>query len=394
MSENLKNAKIIPAFEEMDKTVAIAFSSSNFYVPYLSVVLLSLADHASNDRNYDIVVFTQDINDYNKEILKELICCKNISLRFFDVSDFFKNKDIYTPIHVSSVTVETYYRLLTPVIFAAYSKVIFMDSDTLIVDDVSKLYDVNVSGYPLAASRELLFQSAFNEAGRNIPEFLKTLGLKNPEKYFQAGVILFNNVYFNKNNLSEILLNNIQNYKYEMVDQDALNQICQENALIINNKWNYVPLSEKYKSALKFMPEDDKKVYFSVKKPGIIHFIGAYWKPWCIVENKYDHIWWAYSRKSPYYEECIRRLCEYKISEKIKNVEMQYNNVARNNEFPKEYIIEIIRNIYNLGKNRVRYLKYSLFKNLSWGKKRKKYKEKKKKIKNEIKQAKRILRKR
>jgi len=394
MSENLKYERVMPAFNNIEKTVAIAFSSSNYYVPYLSVVLSSLVNHCSSDKNYDIIVFTQDINVYNQETLKNLVKQKNVSLRFFNVSDFFNNKNIYVPQHVTSLTIETYYRLLAPMIFSAYPKVIFCDSDTLILDDVAKLYDMDIAQHPLAATRELLFQSAFIEAGRNIPEFLATLGLNNPEKYFQAGVVLFNNNYFNQNNLSLKLLDNIQNNTYEMVDQDALNQICQEKALLISNRWNYVPLSEKYKSALKFMPEKDKQEYFSVKEPGIIHFIGAYWKPWCVVENKYDHIWWSYCRKTPYYEEALRRLCEYGISKKIKDIEALHNDAVLVNGLVSEDVFEVIRNIYNLGKNKIRYLKYSFIKNFSWGKKRKKYKEKRRKIKNEIKQAKRILKSR
>lgn len=387
MSENLKNTKITPAFKEMKKTVAVAFSSSNFYVPYLSVVLMSLADHASEDRNYDIVIFTQDINDYNKEALKDLVCRKNISLRFFYVSDFFKGKDIYVPRHISSVTIETYYRLLAPMIFTAYPKVIFMDSDTLIIEDISNLYDTDVSKYPLAATRELLFQSALTEGERNISEFLDTLGLKDPEKYFQAGVILFNNKYFNENNLSEKLLENIQNKKYEMVDQDALNEICQEKALLVSNRWNYAPLSEKSQHFLDFMPETDKKAYLAIKNPGIIHFIGAHWKPWCIVENKYDHIWWRYCRQTPFYEEALKRLCEYGSIKKIKDDENVAKKVA---EFRFE-VFNAISNVANYSKNKLLYIKYSLLKVFSLGGKRKKFDDKKQKLGVLIKHAKSIM---
>ena len=54
MDTNFKGLK--PAF--IDNYTAIAMSSSDEYLPYLSVCLQSLVDNASDKHNYDIVIFS------------------------------------------------------------------------------------------------------------------------------------------------------------------------------------------------------------------------------------------------------------------------------------------------------------------------------------------------
>ena len=310
------NSIIEPAFKNIDNSVAVAFSSSNFYVPYLSVVLFSLVQSSSKDINYDIVVFTQDISDENQKTLKSFICKENISLRFFNVKEIFKNKEIYTPVDVPTVTLETYFRVMAPAVFEKYPKVLFCDSDTLIREDIAQLYRMDISEYPLAATEELLFQSAFIQAKRNVNEFLKTLGLSNPRRYFQAGVILFNCDYCNRYKFTQTILKKIQKKNYEMVDQDVLNETCEDNFLMLGNEWNYAPISKKSEMFLSYMPDDVKEKYYSINNPKIIHFIGAYWKPWNTIDNNYDREWWMTARKSPYYEELITRLSNNSIDKK------------------------------------------------------------------------------
>ena len=66
-----ENCDIKPAFET--NNIAIACSSSNEYVPYLSVWLKSLEEHTCTQYNYDVIVFERSITDENKRILIQQI---------------------------------------------------------------------------------------------------------------------------------------------------------------------------------------------------------------------------------------------------------------------------------------------------------------------------------
>ncbi len=367
----LNEYKIEPHFKDIENTVAVAFSSSDYYAPYLSALLLSLAAHTSQDTNYDIVVFTRDMSDFNQKYLKSLIEKKNISLRFLNVSKLFENKQLYVPFYL---TLETYFRIMAPLVFANYPKVLFVDSDTLILSDIKELYFTDIEKYPLAAAEELLLQATFNEAGINIPEFMKTLGLKDARRYFQAGVILFNCKYCNENNFSERLLKNISSKNYKIVDQDALNEICADKHLLLSNKWNFAPC-KRSSHLLQFMPADVKEKYMSVKSPKLVHFVGMNWKPWTEIDCEYDYVWWSYAKQTIYYEEILRRLSEFTCS----NIVKEHNSG------------QILRMCINYAKNRKKYLFYKVLSKLAWGGVRQKWKAKSKELKEIIRQTRRYL---
>ena len=288
--------------------IPIAFSASNYYVPYLYVTLNSLKENSSNNINYDIIVLNKDISENNKIYLKNEIESNNITLRFINVESFFDSNKLFLCKAVPSVTIETYYRLLVPIIFKKYKKSIFLDSDTLILSDLEELYNTGLQDYSIAACCEILYQSAEAQANRNYRDHLNEIGVKDPMKFFQAGMLLYNNEYFNKNHYSEILIKKIYSKNYRMVDQDVLNELCTDSVLILNNKWNYPPLDMQTSKFLQYMPKSIEAIYKKITEPKIVHFIGAYWKPWINPSVRYSDVWWRYARGSKYYEIIIKRM--------------------------------------------------------------------------------------
>lgn len=82
-----KNLK--PAFTQCKK--AIVFESSEYFVPYLSVVLLSLLARISQQNCYDIIILTHEIDAYDcRQLLKLTEEFDNVKLRFFDPSQDVK----------------------------------------------------------------------------------------------------------------------------------------------------------------------------------------------------------------------------------------------------------------------------------------------------------------
>lgn len=102
--------------------------------------------------------------------------------------------------------------------------------------------------------------------------------------------------------------------------------------------------------------------YFSARKnPYIVHYAGKI-KPWNNPEVDLAEIWWKYAKFSPFYEEVI-----YKKINSIINV-------------------DVLRDRLNLSWNMLKYIKYNLYSVITFGRKRKKYKQKKKDMKNRLKQ--------
>lgn len=383
-----------PAFK--DNYCAVCFSSSNYYVPYLTTAIHSLIENSNQEWNYDIVIFNKDISETNQTIIKKTYEKENISIRFYSVKTIFEGTNIAVPTHIDTVTIETYYRLLTPYIMKQYNKVLFLDSDIMVLSDVNDLYSKDISQYALAASHEILLEAAHIEAWykaltneeenerkiksveKGVEACLKhvnSVGVENTKDYFQAGVILFNCNYFNKNNYVETLFENIQRRNYGIVDQDALNELCHKNAFILNGQWNFTPLNQG--DYFMHMREENRQIQLAIKEPKILHFVGSGMKPWNLYEGYYHAIWWEYARKTPYYETILTRL--------------QMEKAKKDTSVPTLNIQKYV-NLINYKKNVLKYWKYKFFKNFVTGKTKERYGIKKAHYKNLVRDAKATFR--
>lgn len=393
--------ELAPAFKE--DSISVVFSASDYYAPYLAIALYSLVKNSTANHNYDIVVFTQDISQKNQELLQNVVKRKNVSLRFYQMNDIFAGTDIYTPKHIETVTLETYYRILAPYVLKAYPKSLFLDSDMMILSDVADLYNTDVSDYALAASHEILFEASHIEAQyyalqrcgetKNLREksvklgkqsalkHVQSNGVKETEKYFQAGLILYNNGYFNKNHLVERLFENIQKRDYIIVDQDALNEACYGHTLILNNKWNFTPKEQG--NFYEHMTSENRAKLEAITEPKIVHFVGSKMKPWDFCVGVYHSLWWKYARETPFYETILSRNCIKQSTEKTNA------NISPINQMD---VLRLINKIKSFGKIKRRYFRYCFLKAICFGKARRHYQSKKRETKNILKEIKQLKR--
>lgn len=362
-------------FEEQE--IAIVFAANDHYVPYLTVAIHSLARNSNIKNKYDIFVFSKDISEKNKTTIKEFIEKQNISVRFVDIKDYFKSALKV----VGHITEETYFRLIMPDILKDYNRILYLDADIIILNDIMQLCKIDMKGYPLAATEECMFSGLVNICGDQEKEyFYKKLGLKNLDTYFQAGVLLFDVDYYNNRHLSELLMNRAMTNSYKMMDQDILNEYFNENYIRFGNEWNFTPL-QKHMEEMDYignMSPNIRKKYLAVKNPKLIHYADKY-KPWLYPNENLAYIWWSYARQTPFYEEILLRMIQHNTS-----MAMQ---ISRNVD------LSTIKNVLNLGRNKLKYFRYKLLSKITFGKKRKKYKEKRKKLKTLIKQTKQFFKK-
>lgn len=141
---------ILPAFEK--DNVAAVFSANDLYAPYLSALLQSVKEHSSAEHNYDLLVLHKDISETNRRKLQKQVCGENISLRFINVKRrMTKYKNLPLRGHFRE---ETYFRLLLPDLLPRYDKILYLDSDMIVCEDIAELYAENVENYLLAACKD------------------------------------------------------------------------------------------------------------------------------------------------------------------------------------------------------------------------------------------------
>lgn len=306
--ENVDAAEeTLPAFAE--RNVAIGVSSSNEYVPFLAVYLQSIRANASPEHNYDILVFERDISPAYKRRLADFAEAPNISLRFVNPEHIIRRFDLKFPAHYS---LECYFRLASPLLLKHYKKIIYTDADLVFRTDPAALYAVDVSGYPLAACKDLMWGMMLNmKSSRNWLKYAEqTLKLEKPYEYFNTGVMLLNVEEFNRCDYSYRVLKMAAETQYRILEQDALNAFFQTGIKYLDSAWNFPTLHRQFATSWEFMPMRSALQYEAdAQAPRIIHWAGGF-KPWQYPDEDKAYLWWEYARQTPFYEEILQRMAD------------------------------------------------------------------------------------
>ena len=344
-----------PAFAQ--NNVAIALSANDYYVPYVSALLLSMKTHFSSSRNYDILIMTRDISPISQGHLSDIFeRCENVSVRFINVSRFSKQFDnLFLRGHFA---LETYFRLLMPELMAGYKKVLYLDCDIIVNADLADLYDTDVDGYLLAAAHDADTAGLYNGFEPNKKNYMdNVLKIKKPYEYFQAGVILFNLEMFRSTYSSEEMLTFAASNKWELLDQDVLNYLAQGRYKAVDMAWNVmtdwrrIRIQDIISRAPKYLRDEYMKAHAN---PKVIHYAGPD-KPWQQPSADYAEYFWKYARQTIYYEVLMQRLCaqtvrefapgswEFRAKRKLKDIVWRVGNClfpqyTRRREFIKKLL--------------------------------------------------------
>lgn len=386
---NVQLDPILPAFEK--NNIAVVLSCDKNYVNYLGVTITSLFAHSSKNYNYDILVLHTDITDLQQKEIISISKESNHSIRFIKISNLL-SKDIQEKFFITGhFSQATYYRFFIPYLFKHFEKVVYIDTDLVVNRDIQELYNTELSPqFLLAAVQDvelvrLTLDKSFNGYWS---EYLSdTLRIRNNKNYFNAGVAVFNVKQMLAENITEAFfstLDRIGNPK--LVDQDILNIVCENRVKFLDLRWNVlyqIPIWGKdWKNVL---PCSILNKYLdSFKDPYIIHYAGQI-KPWNDPSNELADYFWLHARNTIFYERIIFD----------NNVKIIKNDITK---FKRKYLGEVdeeveVKELFNYRKTRAKYIYYKILSKICWGKKRKRYKEKRKKFKEEIGRVRRLMKK-
>ena len=312
-----------PAFKK--NNIAIALAANDYFVPYMVTLLQSILENSNLDNNYDILVLTQDISQINRtRIIAPFKKQPNFSVRFIDPTPLIAGYNFYMRGHFS---LETYYRLVLPDLLPNYKKVLYLDSDMVVQADVAQLFDENIDDFLLAACHDADTAGLYNgyEPGKKAYTD-NILKLKDPYQYFQAGVIIFNLEKFRKVYNTNDILKFAVSEKWELLDQDVLNKLCEGQVKFINMEWNVMVDfgGIRQSKIIALAPKWLNTMYIEARKaPKIIHYAGPE-KPWFYPEMDQGVLFWNYARKTLFYETMLSRMCTnwYKVFESEKANEL------------------------------------------------------------------------
>lgn len=262
----------------MNTPIVVCASDENFSRP-LMVTLISLNENSSQK----IVVYIMDggISRKTKMCISSLNL-ENIELKYVPIN----NKMLPKLKTSAAISIASYYRLLIPQLLPQkIKKVVYLDCDVIIKKDITILYNLDMENKAICAVAEMAANARYVSSPRGLKLF-EQLGIKEYNKYFNAGVLLINLDKWRQKDICDKIINYLIKYdKYVLWhDQDGLNAILWNDWKELDPRWNVMTalyLADSWQNSV-FNRED----FYRIKSnPYIIHFTNKSSKPWLKESN-------------------------------------------------------------------------------------------------------------
>lgn len=270
-----------------DKIINICYAVDDNYAECLKISLFSLLHNRDKGAFYNILIICTCLSEANRESIMMLKENEHkVDISFVDITPNKNDVEYNTGVYISEATI--YRLMLFSKYFSEYDRIVYLDCDTIIEGDISKLYFENLDGRPIAAVEETGFRElsyskkAVFINGRhpyNVDNYrTDALCMEHPENYFNAGVLLLDLVECRKIISFEEVLELLHCGKFHFNDQDILNIIFDGQIKMLDFGWNYQNNVEMF---CNLRPDLYGRMYADVvrDKPMIIHYISSH-KPW------------------------------------------------------------------------------------------------------------------
>lgn len=210
--------------------IKVCFTLTDNYYIFAACAMASILINSNYNDRYHFYILTDYLSDKNKAFFKKLKL-----IRDFDLSFLIIDNNELKEYEVSYWGTYVYYRFKIFDLIKA-DRVLYLDSDIIVRDDLGELFKTDLTGYLAAAALD-----------QNNLDSKKRIKLKDEAKYINAGVVLFDLNECNKLKIAEKLFDLANNYPTEFIyaDQDILNFVMQTKIKILSKKWNYMTSDNK-----------------------------------------------------------------------------------------------------------------------------------------------------
>jgi len=242
---------------EAIQPIVIVVACDNHYMPLLAALMKSIEENHKTEERIHFFILDDGIFDRSKRKLIE-----SVSSDLFTIHWVEKDKVIPAgmsiPYDNSSYPLIIHMRMFIPYFIPKeYEKVIYMDVDMIVNDDISKLWNTDLEEFTIAAVIDVRIQRfGTHNAIKNYTQ----LGFDAETKYFNTGLILMNTRKWRENDLTPKVFQCIEeNRKYaNYPDQYGLNVVFANQWLQLDTKWSW--------SAAEWNP-DASLIHFIWRKP-------------------------------------------------------------------------------------------------------------------------------
>ncbi|MBS7295655.1 MAG: lipopolysaccharide biosynthesis protein [Treponema sp.] len=238
---------------------------------------ISMLKRTNTKEAFNIYIFTMDVHHLREDYLpisdKQIAFLEEIAKEYnpdnivtkVDVTDLYIQEFANSPNEQCYCSPYTLLRLLADLIPGMPEKLLYLDADLLFADDVTKLYNIDITNYEYAAA----------------PDHYGKIILFWQRKFINAGVILFNMKVSGETKLFEKSRNEIRLHKLTFADESA----------IIRSTTKQLKISQRFNDQ-KFLYKDTVIRHFSKR---------LFWLPYPHTENIKQFQW-------------VKMLCKFKYT--------------------------------------------------------------------------------
>lgn len=221
---------------------------------------------------------------------------KNCTIEIIDMNDKYLSSDN----RHDTITNACLYKFAIAEKLPQYDKVLYIDTDVIVLDDLSALYEIELHNNYIGGVFNILYRFCKKSVA-------KMLDIPDLDSYINAGVMLMNLKLMRDDNLTVKLEQYIGKFQ-DSVDQHIFNKVCYGRILNIHPKYNVtISYAEFYETKKAQMFYSKGVLKDTINNPVIFHYAGKR-KPWLYEDVPLSGKWHSYYTKSPYGKKALKRV--------------------------------------------------------------------------------------
>ena len=292
--------------------IHISYSLDNKLIYPTLVSMVSGLEN--NNKNKNIIVYhlllSHDFDTSNVEIFESLRKNYTVKINYYVIPHIFRYSKTWT-----AGTDCVYYKIILPIMFPNYKRIIYLDGDTLIRKDITEMFNLPFNGNYILGFPFFM------------GSIMDKLGI-NATHYINGGCLLFNidKIRKDKKDVDLLQFTIKNNSVLRFREQDSINYVfypkigflpLKYGIYMIGDKWKFKELSRYTRSPLNLT-----EGYEAVKDPAIVHFSCCWPKVWTegsknLFKNhniclRYKKEFYYYANKTQYYSTIYKLLIHKK----------------------------------------------------------------------------------
>ncbi len=222
--------------------ILIVVATNDFYISLLAALLKSIEVNHKTDEKLEFIVIDDSVSQKNKNKIRKS-AGPDISITWIPVSKVVP-ASYQLPADSSWFPLTALLRIFIPdMVSHDITKVLYLDVDMIVREDIAKLWHTDLGDRPLAAVQDICGTVCSPWAG--IPNYAE-LGIPKETKYFNSGLLLLNPQKWRHQHIAKKVLEAItDNFEHtRFPDQYGLNVILYNQWVELDPRWNSFSIYE------------------------------------------------------------------------------------------------------------------------------------------------------